>query len=242
MQPEEKKKPSAWTYIGFGCSVLVLLGVLGAVSGWLLVSDKFQEVADDMNDPVVRTEKVKKTLGATALPAGYHAVMTLSVPLAMDVAVLSTRRLDVPQNLQKGDARFFMYMRLKSSSLEDQDALRAYLEGKSDDSSVLARNNIRLLTRDIIGRGAIELEGWRLLYLLHRGVLDADTSGQKSGPGLNSLALIECPGQTQVRLGLWASPDPAPGTALEKLDVQGTPVDPEALKAFMSHFRPCQQE
>lgn len=242
MQPEEKKKPSAWSYVGCGCSVLALLGVLGAVSGWLFLSDKFQEVADDMNDPAARTAKVKKTLGAAALPEGYHAVMTLSVPLAMDTAVLSTRRLDVPQGLQKGDERFFMYMHLKSSPGTDLEALRAYLEGRSEDASVLARNNIHLRTRDIIGRGTLQLEGWRLLYLLHRGVMDTRSSGQKNGPGLNSLSLIECPGQSSIRIGLWMSPDTSPGTSLDQLDVKGTPVDADALKAFMSHFNPCHRE
>jgi hypothetical protein len=242
MQPEEKKKPSAGSYVGFGCSVLALLGVLGAVAGWLLLSNKFQEVSDDMNDPAARTAKVKKTLGAAELPAGYHAVMTLSVPLVMDTAVLSTRRLDVPQGLQKGDGRFFIYMHLKSSSGADLETLRAYLEGRSEDASVLAGNNIHLRTRDIIGRGTLQLEGWRLLYLLHRGVMDTSTSGQKSGPGLNSLSLIECPGQTHIRIGLWMSPDPSPRTSLDKLELKDTPVDADALKAFMSHFNPCQQE
>jgi hypothetical protein len=132
-----------------------------------------------------------------------------------------------------------MYMFIKASSVNDVEELRAYIEGRSDDASVLARNNINIRAEEITGRGAIPLEGRRVLYIGQRGELSTNQE-QSRGPGLNSISLIECPGQSLLRLGLWSSPDPSPGTPLAELDVKGTPVDPEAIKAFMSHLNPCQ--
>lgn len=241
MQPVEKKKTSAWLYVGVGCGVLVLLGIGGSVAAFMFGASKLREMKEDMSNPVTRTEKVKKVLGAQTLPDGYNAVMALSVPMLLDTAILSTHSPDVPANHQKAEERMFMYMRLKASTVNDMEALTAYMEGRSDDASVLARNNIRINTRELIGRGVIPLDGQRrLLYLNQRGEMESQHH-KNGGPGLNSLVLFECPGQTNLRMGMWMAPDPSPQAPLEKLDLKGTPGDPEAVKAFMSHFNPCQE-
>jgi hypothetical protein len=219
--------------------VLLLLGIGAVVATVMFVGNKFNELKEDMANPIVRTEKVKKTLGATELPEGYQAVMALGVPAIMDIAVLSTRAPEDHSRNAKEDERLFMYMFVKASSTNDVEELSAYLEGRSDDVSVLARHNIHIRAEEITGRGVIPLEGRRVLYIGQRGEL---STGQleKRGSGLNSISLIECPGQTLLRIGIWSAPDPSPGTPIEQLDVKGTPVDPEAIKDFMSHLNPCQ--
>lgn len=243
MQPGEqpKKKRSPWFYIGLGCGIPALLAAIGITVLILFTVKKVQEVQEDMANPITRTEKVKKALGAQALPDGYSAVMTLSVPAIVDTVVLSTRSPEGPHAAQeKEDERTFLYFRLKASSLNDLEELREYLEGRSDDPSVLARNNIHIRTEQILGRGAIPLQDYRLLYLAQRGSLET-SQGQNQGPGLNSIMLIECPGQSHIRLGLWLAPDPSPEAPTEQLDLKGTPVDEKAMRAFMSHFNPCQE-
>jgi hypothetical protein len=36
------------------------------------------------------------------------------------------------------------------------------------------------------------------------------------------------------------APDTSPEVPLAQLELKGTPVDPEAIRSFMSHFNPCQ--
>jgi hypothetical protein len=239
MQPVEKKKTSPWLYVGIGCGVLLLLGIGGTVAAVMFGVSKFHEMKEDMANPVTRTEKVKKLLGAQTLPEGYNALMSLSVPLVMDTAILSTRALNVPANHPKNVDRTFMYFHLKSSTLNDVEQLTAYMEGRSEDASVLSRNNIYINTREILGRGVFQNEGRRIFYLTQRGELKSQQ--ENPGAGLTAVVLFECPGQTTVRTGMWMAPDPSPQAPLEQLDLKGTPGDPEAVKAFMSHFNPCQE-
>ncbi|WP_224363638.1 hypothetical protein [Hyalangium versicolor] len=239
MQPTEKKKRSPWLYVGIGCGVLLLLGIGGTVAAVMFGMSKFKEFTEDMADPVKRTEMAKKTLGADDLPEGYSAVVALSVPAIMDVALLMSGEPQEPsEQAEQAPVRTFVYFFIKASSLKDVEELRAFLEGRSDDASVLRRNHIDIQTREIIGRGVLQLDGRRVLYLSQRGVLRS-SQNEDDGPGLNSLTFIECPGQNLLRMGLWHSPDPSPETPLDQLDVKGTPVDPEAIRAFMSHLNPC---
>src|SRR5690242_16795199 len=96
VQPAEKKKTSPWLYVGIGCGVLLFLGIGATVATVMFVGSKFNELKEDMTNPVVRSEKVKKTLGVTEFPEGYYPVMALSVPAIMDMAILSTKSPDAP--------------------------------------------------------------------------------------------------------------------------------------------------
>ncbi|HYI03003.1 hypothetical protein [Hyalangium sp.] len=236
----QNKKRSPWLYVGIGCGALLLLGIGGFIFGVAFLFKKGKQYTEDLSNPIARTEMVKKALGAQTLPEGYHGVMALSVPAIMDMAVLSTRSPDAPAAGQTGDVRSFVYFFIKRSSVTDQEQLKKYLEGQSNDASVLARNNVSLGEGEILGRGAIELEGRRVLYVTQRGELETEHD-DREGPGLNSILFIECQGQERMRMGIWMAPDPSPGAPLEQLDLKGTPADPEALRAFMSHLNPCQE-
>jgi hypothetical protein len=245
MQPvpnaQPKKKQSPWLYIAIGCGSLLLVGGLFIGIIVFFVFKKADEFKEDMANPVARTEKVKKALGAQTLPEGYHAVMTLSIPLVMDTAVLTDQDPNAPEGTDKTNERTFMYIRLKTASSSDVGEFRDYLEGRSDDASVLARNNLDMRTDEIVGRGGIDLDGGRrVLYLAQRGELRTNNSDRDNGPGFNALILFECPKKSDVRMGIWTAPDNSPQTPIEQLDLKGTPVDPEAIRAFTSHLYPCQ--
>jgi hypothetical protein len=53
--------------------------------------------------------------------------------------------------------------------------------------------------------------------------------------------LVDCPGDTRLRTGVWYAPDPAPQASSDAVDLAGTPADPAAIQAFMGHFRLCPQ-
>jgi hypothetical protein len=244
MQPvEEKKKRSPWLYVGIGCGVVLLLGIGAVVAGVSFLFKKGKQYQEDMANPITRTERVKKILGAQTLPEGYIASMSLSVPAIMDTAILTTRPPDAPPGGQKEDTRMFLYLFIKASSVKDQEELRRYLEGQSEDHSVLARNHIRVGKNELIGRGAIELDGRRVLYRAQRGVLKTQHREEDESQTslLSSILFIECPSQKLMRMGLWLARDPAPNAPLEQLELKGTPVDPEAIRTFMSHINPCQE-
>ena len=235
-----KKKKSPWLYVALGCGGLLLLGGLAIAAIVLVFLKKADEVSDDMANPIARTEKVKKALGAQTLPDGYHAVMTISIPMLMDTTVISTKD---PSKGSDGASskRMFMYIRLRSATARDAQDMRDYLEGRTDDDSAFARSKLQLKTEQIVGRGPLELpNGQKLLYLSQRGELHFGSNNKKGEPGLNALVLFECPTQSDVRMGIWTTPDTSPEVPLEQLDLKGTPVDPEAIRSFMSHFNPCQ--
>jgi hypothetical protein len=239
---QPKKQQSPWLYVAIGCGSLLLLGGLAIGALVMLAFKKADEFKEDMANPVTRTEKVKKALGSRTLPEGYHAFMTLNIPLVMDTAVLSTREPGTG-GLDKPSDRMFMYIRLKTATSSDVAALRDYLEGRTDDDSVLTRSNLKVRTEELVGRGALDLKGGRrLLYLAQRGEVRLGNSSDTMGPAFNSLVLFECPAPSGVRMGIWTAPDASPQVPLAQLDLKGTPVDPEAIGSFMSHFNPCQVE
>jgi hypothetical protein len=234
MQPQEdSKKRSPWLYVGLGCGALLLLAIAAIAIGAVFLFKAGQQYQEDMANPVTRTEKVKKTLGAQALPEGYSALMSISVPAILDVAVLSSEE----------GGRMFVYLFTKASTARDQEELRKYLEGTSADASVLTRNSVGVGENEFVARGSLELEGRRVHYLAQRGELETSyNKPDEKASQLHSILLIECPGQKLMRVGLWMAPDPAVGAPLEQLELTGTPVDPEAIRAFMSHLNPCQQQ
>jgi len=240
MEPVGQKKRSPWLYVGLGCGALLLLSIVAAVVLVSFVVKKGQEYQEDLANPIARTEMVKKTLGAKTLPEGYFAVMSLSVPALMDVAVLSSQSPDAPRTEPSEELRMFVYMFLKMSPASEQEQLRKYLEGQSEDASVLARNGVRLGSGEIVARGVLPLEDRRVLYAIQRGELSTQHS-ERQGPGLNSIIFLECPGQSRLRMGLWMASDPDPETPFNELDLKGTPADPEAIRTFMSHLNPCKE-
>jgi hypothetical protein len=50
---------------------------------------------------------------------------------------------------------------------------------------------------------------------------------------------FDCPGDNRARLGIWFSPDPAPGQPNAEVDLTGTIGDPERIREFVGHFEPC---
>ena len=112
----------------------------------------------------------------------------------------------------------------------------ANFEGKSDDPGILQRNHINIHARAVVRRGVIEQSGHSLLYLTQRGEVGLS---EHHGERLHSLILVDCPEDRRLRIGIWFGPDPATATDHASVDYTGTPADPAAIKAFMSHFRLC---
>ena len=122
-------------------------------------------------------------------------------------------------------------------SEQDEQELRDYFEGKTDDPGVLRDNQINIDVDEIIGRGVITDEEAALMYVAQRGSLS--THGHSS-EGLMSLVMVDCPGDSKMRMAIWFGPDPrTEGAEAEQADLTGTPADEAAIAGFMSHFNLC---
>ena len=232
----EERRTSPWVYVAVGCSIPVLLIVvlLGAVVFWGRSLQKHIE----SDTPEVRAEKVKQVLGCQEIPEGYHAMMTLSIPFLMDLAILS----DKPPDFKNGknrqakpfDQRGFIYVKAirgrKGKSVQD------YINGEADSSEILGRGKIRAGDLEPIRRGSFPLGDMTVHYSANRGSLSAQGYPMK---GIVTFVYLECPGDKRLRMGIWFGPESAADKPGQPPDYAGTPADESEIRSFLSHFSPC---
>jgi len=142
----EQKATSPWVYVGIGCGVLLVLGVVALAAIGYGAFRFGKQVEKDIKDPATRTAKVKAVLGADTLPDGYHPMVGLSIPLLMDMAMLSDREPGADGQVHGPVRRGFIYVRVLSAGSNEKE-LRDYFEGKTNDESVLRRNNVNIHVR-----------------------------------------------------------------------------------------------
>jgi hypothetical protein len=233
-----EKKTSAWVWVAVGCFVPLVLGVVAFGTLGYFGYRKAKQIETEMKDPQARQAAALRVLHADALPEGYHPMMAFSIPLVMKIAVLSDREpgTSEPGKHAEGfDTTGFIYIEL--ISFGDDDELRDYFEGKTDDASVLRDHNIQLDTREVLRRGVLERgDGEQLLYLTSRGRVEMSRS---SADGLMALMLVECPGDDRRRMGIWFGEDPAPEAPVDDPALTGTPADEDAILAFVAPFDFC---
>ncbi len=223
-------------YLGLGCvTVLVLCAVCVAGAGFATYR-WVGKITADVEDPVRREATVKRILGTEELPSGYHPVVGIEIPFSiMKVAVLSDRPPTAGGHSAGIGELGFVYVDMMLSS-GDEEQLRSYFEGRSDDARVLRNNRININTDDVFKRGVIETDDGDLLFLVQRGNISAQQFG---GDGIGSLTLIDCPDDRRLRLAMWIGPDPDPDTPVEELDLSGTPGDEKSIADFLARFSFC---
>src|SRR5215813_3669824 len=86
-----QKKTSPWVYVGIGCLVVVVIGVAAVGTVAFYGYRKAKQFTEEMKNPAAREAKVKSILHAETLPPGYYAVIGMSVPFVMDMAMLSDK-------------------------------------------------------------------------------------------------------------------------------------------------------
>jgi hypothetical protein len=235
----EKKATSPWVYVGIGCVVLLFLGVVAVAAIGYGAFRWGKQVEKDLKDPATRTAKVKAVLGADTLPEGYHPMIGLSIPLLMDMAMLSDREPGPDGQAHGPGQRGFIYVRVLSADSNEKE-LRDYFDGKTNDDSVLRRNKVNIHVRDqeVIRRGVVETNGYPVMYLAQRGDLQMNETRSQ---GVHSLLLVDCPQDERMRMGIWFGPDPDAQAPVATADFQGTPADVNALTAFLGHFHLCRE-
>lgn len=233
---EKKTSPLVW--IGCGCAVAVFF--IGLAAALLVIKgvDEARELAEEMSDPRARTAKVMETLNAERLPEGYHPMLGFSLPFVMDLAILS----DLPSDPESGEPqgwreRGFIYIEMLSLGRQ-QDELRAFFAGETNDPRALRRSGINVDVREVIARGVIdraEIDQAEVMWVAHEGTIDA--AGSRSD-GITSIILMECGEARRMRMGIWFAPLPEAGLE-EPAALAGTPADGEAIAEFLAPLRPC---
>jgi len=220
-------------YVGLGCGGCALvIGVMVVVSvvGGVRLARKIER---DMENPVARAEQAKRLLGTEELPEGYHAVVSVSLPLVFETVILADRPGVADHELSTETEKLFVYVELiRGSGKWRQDA-----SGKADPEEVLAEQGIRMEgPSEEIGRGEIALEGATVDYVSERGTLFLQ--GHRF-EGLTTFLMVHCEGSKKLRVGLWSHGDPEVPDAEQERDHSGTCADPAELEAFLGPFDLC---
>ncbi len=233
----EKKGTSPWVYVGVGCllAVFALVAVVVGIGAWGF--SQLREFGRTMEDPVARTELAIEFLATDELPEGYNAVIAISIPFLMETVVLSDKEPGEDGQVNRFDERGFVYFKMLSVGEQEQE-LRDFFEGRTDNSQVLRQSSgVSVDTDELIDRGVIEEESRTLRWAAYRGEIDRGSS--ELGEGLTTMVMFECPGAERVRMGIWFGPDPSPDVPIDEADFSGSVADPSAIQSFMSAFDVC---
>lgn len=242
------KQRSPWVYVLLGCGGVVLLMGIAAVAVLVAGARFASSVTAGLTDPKVQAEKTTALLGT--MPVGYSPMMALSVPLMLDVVALAKPKagqtLDAANGMEQTDRSFF-YFRVTES--EGTKGLRGWFEGEDGSEAALRKSGLNFEVKETLGRGALNLEGRKVLYVASRGTMrqsqvqldDPLPSGPQAqgSSGLATLVFFECPADGKLRAGIWMQADPQPGVAGEQVQTQGTVADVAQLKAFLGPLTPC---
>jgi len=239
MQPANPgvRRRSPWLYVAFGCGGLATVALL--VGGFTLFAMwQGLKARGITEDPASRLEEVKRILGAKQLPEGYQPAMLMSVPLVSNTVLLTRERPNklgaVPGGIQHG----FTYYLVRTAPRGDEPLLQ-YIQGHDPAPGSTVDVPIRLRVYAVLARGTLSFPGRTVRYASQRGRFPNE--GKNHPEGLSALVLFECPQDPFLRAGIWFTPDPAPDAPAGAPALAGTPADEEAVRAFVSHFNPCQE-
>lgn len=235
-----KKPTSPWLYVAVGCGLAVMLAmfVLAGVTWWGYRTAK--NFGESMTDPAKRAARIQNVLPYDRLPEGYYPAFAFSVPMVMDMAMISDREFEAGENPQESSEGFkergFIYFSMREMRNNRQEMER-YIRGEGPppkDSSF--DSNVRFDPKDVIRRGNVQVNGTKVLYAASRGTISSEDVQDKTG--IVTMVMPAC-GKGRLRFGLWFGPDPAPDTPVKEADYTGSAADPAQVQQFLNHFQLC---
>ena len=233
-----KKQRSPLFYVLIGCGGLMLLIFLGFVVMGLVLVKGAKDIAGGFTDPNQKAANVQKMLGTP--PVGYHPLVTMSVPLFMDMAILGDQPMLPDAGFPEFD-RQFIYFRVIAT--EQSTKAKDFFNGNDDDTAALRGSGVNVDAKDILRRGSLKTaSGGVVKYVATRGTMETQGNGRGGGdarPGINTLMYFECVGDTAMRLGVWMMKDPSPDAPAADLQLSGTVADEGEIATFIKPLNPC---
>jgi len=219
--PQQPRTSSAgWLLWLFGgCLLIVILIVAGVVGFFWWGKNKLTNIVEEQRDPVKREMRAKEMLGASALPPGYYAGMSINVGLAG-----TTSLSDMPmsgEQQQYGERGFIFNDSIRAGEGKAEQFVKGQSGNTLDDSGVHLRSD------EVLGDGTLEVNNQKLQWFARRGEV---THSDQAVPGQYSVILIRC-SDDRERWAVWfqklPSESPAPVT------------EGEGIREFFSHFHIC---
>lgn len=241
MQPgAPKKQTSVWVYVGCGCAGLLILVMIAMAGATWFAYRQGQELKKAWTDPATREARAKEVVPYEKLPEGYYPMGSFSIPFLMEMALFTDNPPapgSTPETNQEAGGfkeRGFIYVNARQMGDKAKE-LKDYVEGKGAPPDWLDVN-VKSEEGEVVGQGDVDVNGTKVVYRSSRGKVSHDN---KTTDGITTMMLFDCPGDGRVRVGIWFGPDPDPAKPKEEISLAGTNADPEAMKAFVSHFRVC---
>jgi hypothetical protein len=182
-----------------------------------------------------------EALGLEALPEGYRATFTFSIPIFLRTLVL--------ESPEENRGLIYVYTRNNWRHLD------AYRSGERDPHSVAQELGARIRSGAPIGNGEMTLDGMELYYWSQRGSVefhkvtssgptwhvdtDVDPGFDFPDDGLYTLVFVRCDNDPRQRVAIWTAPDLSPESPPEEVDYGGTPADPDRIRSLFSSFEIC---
>ena len=297
MDPNRSSRSSTSStlgWLGCGCGGLVLVVMAIIVSVTWFGYRKGKEIERTFKDPAARTTATREILRWRELPEGYYPAGAVSIPMLMDMAILSDEE---PKPGRAGHGRAFRHRGLIfmsfNSWIGDEKELLRWMRGETKEAPRwIRRSDAKIDPEQVLKRGTVDVDGQSIVYVVSRddsltgipeppeppappqppgdgrtapaerqpaeeqGTVEPETTDladqeegtveaepEPSGPprreSLMTFFSFDCPGDNRARLGVWFSPDPAPGKPNAEVDLTGTIGDPETIREFVAHFAPC---
>lgn len=246
--------------LGCGCATLVLGFMMLMVGLTVFTWWESERLKKGYGDPSEAARRVDGLLPHDRLPAGYHPLGAVKVPLFYRMAILTDLPaeerpvVDVEAEDGPPPRRFgrsgFIYFSTFSLRRDDSELVRYFEDGPApgeeemslgtQEGSVAGDLDVDFEAREVVTRGRVGLaEGsgaGAAFFVARRGRLRV---AGDDFPGLSTLFYVRCEAGRRVRFGLWFAPAPEPAAGGNEAAVTGTPADPRALQGFLGHFRLC---
>ena len=244
MNGQSESRYTVWHFIGCGCTVLVLLGLVLAGGVFWFGKQMADRMEAGIKDPEERAARTREVLGYDELPEGYHPGFTFSVPFFMDMVSLGDKEPPAGEDLEEvelegdfGSAFFerrgFLFMKFRTFGAQEADEeFRTEMD--------LDFDPVRL-----VGEGTLEAGGAEVQYVARAGWSHA---GDESLPAISTEMTVRCGAGSEVRdpyarKGLWLTEAPeravSPDGEGAEASLEGTAGDPEAIRRFLDHFDLC---